>query len=60
MTRAEGDRMAEMVLHVVREVERMQIRAGGFSGYDDTYIYIDPDVADVVYGRAGRWLASAR
>lgn len=51
MTRAEGDRMAEMVLHVVREVERMQLSSGGFRGYDDTYIYVDRDVADVVYRR---------
>ena len=60
MTKAEGDRMAAMVVSVLREIEEMRLRSGEVPGYDDTYIYIEPDVAGVVYGRAGPWLASAR
>ena len=55
MTKAEGDRIAAMVLAVVREVEQIRLRTGEVPGYDDTYIYIDPDVADVVYGRSRPW-----
>ena len=53
VTSAEGDRMAAMVLLVVREVERRQLGLLVHRGAPErTGIYVDRDVADVVYGRA--------
>lgn len=52
MTRSEGDEIASMVLAVVREVRRMQHSDPTFRGApESTHIYVDVDVADVVYGR---------
>lgn len=48
MTRTEGDRIAQMVLLVVQDVRRRQMERGAL---DRTHIYVDRDVADVVYGR---------
>ena len=51
MTRSEGDRVAEMVLLVVREVKRRRVAAGVHRGVESTRIYVPADVADIVYGR---------